>query len=223
MRPLVPSLIKESGIPAADLSKLLSKHSSLVGVTSIGVGAVVADQVQELVDRGQVKIMAASIHNMHQNYRGELEMRVTRAGQEQPETIKMDRLVTALGPTSDYAKTGNGLARRLRGSGMILPDPETGVGIEVGPTRRLVDSHGREISSISAIGPMTAGDAMTEEGKFGPAGQNIPGIRDHVVTLTKSLTEKPVLTNDQDGTNLDKWRKRQAAASAPTNKRRLAG
>ncbi|MAJ64356.1 MAG: hypothetical protein CL558_05545 [Alphaproteobacteria bacterium] len=228
MRPLVPQLIKESGIPTQQLADLLQKNSSLVGTMSIGVGAQVHSQVQELVDRGQVEIVPASIHGVHQNADGKLEVKLTRRGQDAAEQIKIDGLVAALGPANDYAKADGKLARNMRRNGVLLPDPETGVGIEVDEQRRVVDSKGRTISSISAIGPMTAGDAMTEEGKFGPAGQNIPGIRDHAKILAESLVPGPAPAVENVASPLNDWRNKRRTGKPANNQgpdifRRLGG
>lgn len=82
------------------------------------------------------------------------------------------------GPASDYSRVDHPLIAQLRGAGMLVPDP-LGLGVETDAEGRMLDSAGRVIEGLWALGALRRAKLWESTA--------IPEIRTHAADLARRL------------------------------------
>lgn len=187
LRPLIPGLIRDSGIDPRALAAMAQKNTALINTSVVGVGPEVGDIVDNLVQSGRVRIMSG-IGLEHIQYDPDTNaINATYPDKGDVKTMEFDFLVNATGLTSDLKDTREPLLKNLMARGMVVSDPVTGIGVGVDAQFHPVDQQGQPASDLYIVGALTTGAAMMK-GRFGPFAVNIPGLRQDIADIANDIT-----------------------------------
>lgn len=104
---------------------------------------------------GQLVVRAGRIRGFSE-IDGKIEVSLLPRGGSGPERIRVERVINATGPESDYRKVGSPLVDQLLQDRLVRPGP-FGYGLDATPEGVLLDSSGRSSRFLSALGPPLRG------------------------------------------------------------------
>jgi uncharacterized NAD(P)/FAD-binding protein YdhS len=136
-------------------------------------------KIRALQDSGQLRILSGRILEVNANRDG-ASVSIRPRASEIEVRLKVSRIVSCRGLTSDPRRSANPLVAQLVADGYARPDP-LGIGLDVDDDCAVVDASGRASERIFAVGPMSQA-AFWES-------IAVPDIRLQVASLARRLTE----------------------------------
>jgi uncharacterized NAD(P)/FAD-binding protein YdhS len=136
-------------------------------------------KIRALQDSGQLRILSGRILEVNANRDG-ASVSIRPRASEIEVLLKVSRIVSCRGLTSDPRRSANPLVAQLVADGYARPDP-LGIGLDVDDDCAVVDASGRASERIFAVGPMSQA-AFWES-------IAVPDIRLQVASLARRLTE----------------------------------
>jgi len=136
-------------------------------------------KIRALQDSGQLRILSGRILEVNANRDG-ASVSIRPRASEIEVRLKVSRIVSCRGLTSDPRRSANPLVAQLVAEGYARPDP-LGIGLAVDNDCAVVDASGRASERIFAVGPMSQA-AFWES-------IAVPDIRLQVASLARRLTE----------------------------------
>ena len=115
----------------------------------------VAARIAELIDRGQLTIVAGK-PGRYVPRRGGVAVTYRPRGADAETTLDVRRIVNCTGPQGDLARSGEPVLRSLIAGGHARADPAR-LGLDVDAQSRLVGSDGVAHPRLFGLGPMTRG------------------------------------------------------------------
>ena len=115
----------------------------------------VAARLQAMQDRGQLSVHAGKPFAFAADGAG-VAIDWRPRGSEAAETLRVRRIVNAIGPQGDLARTEEPLLRRLHDRGVIRPDAQH-LGVDVDSDAAVIGADGSASEWLYALGPMTRG------------------------------------------------------------------
>lgn len=189
LRPLVPALIAESGIPMQELAALIPQYSARINTGVVGVGSEVVSQIQELKDNNQLEIITGEISKIgaDSDNIGILVKETMPNGSTRPRLFTGAILINAAGLNNDYRHSKSPLINDMVQNGILTPDQKTGVGAAVDDQHHPIDGNGIANQNIYVIGALALGYSY-EKGLFGPKAVNAPTLRIHAGDIANDIT-----------------------------------
>ena len=112
-------------------------------------------RLMAVIARGQLEVIAGKTLGFVEQEDG-IDVTLRRRGTDQPETLRVQRIVNCTGPLGDLNRTQEPLLRKLAARGHIRPDAAH-LGIDVDNQGQTIDAEGRPNGNLYALGPMTLG------------------------------------------------------------------
>jgi uncharacterized NAD(P)/FAD-binding protein YdhS len=113
----------------------------------------VADEIDDAIARGQLRIVAAKTLSLAAHDKG-AHVTYRRRGSTHTETLDVAKVAECTGVYTDPLATTNPLLKHLIAQGLARPDP-LGIGIEIGDDCAIVDRAGAPSPVLYAVGPLT--------------------------------------------------------------------
>jgi uncharacterized NAD(P)/FAD-binding protein YdhS len=137
-------------------------------------------KIRALQESGQLQILAGHLLEVNAK-RGGASVSIRPRASEALVRLKVSRIVSCRGLTSDPRRSSNPLVAQLVAEGAARADP-LGIGLDVDSDCALVDASGRASERIFAVGPMSQA-AFWES-------IAVPDIRLQAASLAQRLTEQ---------------------------------
>jgi uncharacterized NAD(P)/FAD-binding protein YdhS len=137
-------------------------------------------KIRTLQESGQLQILAGHLLEVNAK-RGGASVSIRPRASEALVRLKVSRIVSCRGLTSDPRRSSNPLVAQLVAEGAARADP-LGIGLDVDSDCALVDASGRASERIFAVGPMSQA-AFWES-------IAVPDIRLQAASLAQRLTEQ---------------------------------
>ena len=115
----------------------------------------VADVIDDAIHRRQLKLQAARLQAMAPDRQG-VTVTLKRRGSNEPETLRVARVIDCSGPQCDYARVDSPLVRDLLSQGLARPDPLQ-LGLDVTADSVVINRWGTPSHRLYALGPVTRG------------------------------------------------------------------
>ena len=115
----------------------------------------VADRIDAARASGQFQVSVGRIRD-YAIRDGRVDVLFRPRGRENPETIRVARVVNCAGPGADYDRIQEPLIRGLLSDGIVRPDPLR-LGLDVTANCALLDRSGAISRRLFAVGPVTKG------------------------------------------------------------------
>lgn len=115
----------------------------------------VADEIDTLRGRGQVRVQAARLLHARLQH-GRIEALLRRRGHLHASAERYDVLVRATGLDTDVQRTTHALVTHLREAGLLAADPH-GLGVLADDGFALLDASGHVVPGLYCIGPLLRG------------------------------------------------------------------
>jgi uncharacterized NAD(P)/FAD-binding protein YdhS len=115
----------------------------------------VADIIDDAIRKRQLTLQAARLQATAPDRQG-VTVTLTRRGSEQPETLRVARVIDCSGLQCDYARIDSPLVRDLLSQGLARPDPLK-LGLDVTADSAVINRWGVPSRQIYALGPVTRG------------------------------------------------------------------
>ncbi|MFD2245506.1 FAD/NAD(P)-binding protein [Pontibacter ruber] len=110
-----------------------------------------AELLQQLQDKGQLKIIAADLVDAATTATG-AKVYFRPRGTRQVEALEVARVINCTGPTSDFRKVSHPLVQQLLQDELITPDPLY-LGLMTAANGTLLRKSGQPISNLYTLGP----------------------------------------------------------------------
>jgi len=140
----------------------------------------VEESIQSLRASGQLSVLSGRLTDVEAIGAG-ARVLIRPRGQLSPIELRVSRIVSCRGVSSDPRRTANPLVARLLAAGLARVDP-LGIGLDLDGDCALIDARGRKSRRVFAIGPMSQA-AFWES-------IAVPDIRIQAAALAKRLIER---------------------------------
>ena len=112
-------------------------------------------RLTDMIDRGQLTVRGGKTLGFAPGDSG-VDVRWRPRGSSTPETLRVSRVINAIGPQGDLTRTEDPLLAGLHARGLIRPDTAH-LGIDVAPDAATIGVDGAASEWLYALGPMTRG------------------------------------------------------------------
>ncbi|RNI31061.1 FAD/NAD(P)-binding protein [Rufibacter latericius] len=110
-----------------------------------------AELLEKLEQKGQLKIIAASLLDIHlENNRAQVQLKERRSHTRHH--LEVDLVINCTGPLCDYAKSQEPLVKNLLAQSLICPD-ELRLGLSAAPDGNLLTPDGVPVENLYTLGP----------------------------------------------------------------------
>ncbi len=140
----------------------------------------VGARLQDLMEAGQVTLMAGSISRVERQHDGQAVVSIRRRGQQKHEDRVFKAVVNCIGPCADVRRLGDPLYGQLLASGTIAPDA-LGLGLACTDGYELLDARGAPNKGLYYIGPFLKASHWEATA--------VPELRQHARALAKKITD----------------------------------
>tara|TARA_B100000378_G_C18020682_1_gene404058 strand:- start:33 stop:1427 length:1395 start_codon:yes stop_codon:yes gene_type:complete len=171
-----------------EFGKVISHYGALLNTLRVGAGYDVSREIrnaQKLGARPFLSIKAANLMDVRLSSAGQklnVTYKDTETGEEQ--VWQVDHIISSLGPNYDFSHSNHSLWQNLYRRGYASTHA-TGVGLDVNKNGLLAGA-----KTITAIGPVTAGQRMLDDGIIGPPAYSVPGMSSSIDRAREAVAQK---------------------------------
>ena len=140
----------------------------------------VGAEVETLLRDGTLRVHAGRLLALR-DAEGGVEVQWRPRGGQDPETLRVARVINCTGPSSDYKAVDQPLVAHLRRAGWLVPDPLR-LGVETDADGQLLGGDGRAVQGLYTLGPLRRPTFWESTA--------IPEIRDQAKALAELLVGK---------------------------------